>query len=224
VPGDIFDLIKGQEVSLVFDMGNGIKWTVDGKTVVGDNNSDIDLGVSTGSAANPISEDVLADVINNVTGEKYTLNLTLAHNGEFGFTAVMSIGLEEKNAGYYANLFYYNRSAGKLEFMCADQIAKDGTAKLAFTHASDYVIVIDAVSLEPGLADDKASLEPGVADAVTAAPAAVVNPTAVVSPAEASSENNITETGDGTLMTLAFAGLAVSAGLLFVLIRRKRQK
>ncbi len=38
---------------------------------------------------------------------------------------------------------------GELEFICKDQIAEDGTASLAFAHASDYVITVDA-ELEEG--------------------------------------------------------------------------
>jgi hypothetical protein len=130
-------------------MGDGIKWSVDGKSVVNDNISDINFKVYTDEKANAIPNDIMADVINNVTGERYTMNLTLAYDGEFGFTAVMSIGLKEENAGYYANLFYYNKTTNKLDFVCADRIAADGTANLAFTHASDYTIVIDAESLDP---------------------------------------------------------------------------
>ena len=62
---------------------------------------------------------------------------------EFGSTAVRAIGLGKENAGYRANLYYYNKSAGALEFICADEVSADGTVSLAFTHASDYVIVID---------------------------------------------------------------------------------
>jgi hypothetical protein len=151
VPGDIFTQIKGQDVTIVFDMGDGIKWSVDGKTVVNDNIEDINFRVYTGTDANTIPDDIMADVINNVTGESYTMNLTLAYDGEFGFTAVMNIGLDEKNAGYYANLFYYNKTDNKLDFMSADKIAEDGTANLTFTHASDYTIIIDEVSLAPAL-------------------------------------------------------------------------
>lgn len=47
--------------------------------------------------------------------------------------------MDAKNAGLYANLFYYNAAAGKLEFICADKIAADGTANLTFTHASAFI-------------------------------------------------------------------------------------
>lgn len=72
-----------------------------------------------------------------------------SYEGEFGFTAVLSIDLGRENAGLTASLYYYNESTGELEFICKDQIAEDGTASLAFTHASDYVITVDA-ELEEG--------------------------------------------------------------------------
>ena len=56
---------------------------------------------------------------------------------------MLSINLGKENAGYTASL-YYNQGTGGLEFICADEVAEDGTASFAFTHASDYVIVIDA--------------------------------------------------------------------------------
>ena len=71
------------------------------------------------------------------------MNLTLAYDGEFGFTATLTVNMESKNAGLYANLFYYNEQTGELEFISAGQIDPDGNAELVFTHASDYTIVVD---------------------------------------------------------------------------------
>ena len=137
VPGDIFDSIKGKDITITFDMGNGILWSVDGKNITTDKAGDIDFSVKSGVKTVPV------DIINNVTGESYSIQISLAHEGEFGFTAVLSIGLGKENAGYTASLYYYNESTGELEFICKDQIAEDGTVSLAFTHASDYVIAID---------------------------------------------------------------------------------
>ena len=61
-------------------------------------------------------------------------------------SAILSVILEWKpsgSTGLYANMFYFNEKTGELEFICADEIAEDGTAELTFTHASDYAIVID---------------------------------------------------------------------------------
>ena len=137
VPGDIFDSIRGKDITITFDMGNGIIWSVDGKSITTDKAEDIDFSVKTGVNTVPV------DIVNNVTGENYSIQISLAYEGEFGFTAVLSINLGKENAGYTASLYYYNESTGELEFICKDQIAEDGTVSLAFTHASDYVIAID---------------------------------------------------------------------------------
>ena len=137
VPGDIFDSIKGKDITITFDMGDGIIWSVNGKSITIDKAGDIDFSVQTGVNTVPV------DIVNNVTGERYSIQISLAHEGEFGFTAVLSIGLGRENAGYTASLYYYNKSTGELEFICSDEVAEDGTVSLAFTHASDYVIAID---------------------------------------------------------------------------------
>lgn len=49
IQGDVIDAIKGKNVDLVIDMGNGIKWTINGKDVTGSDIGDIDLGVTTGT-------------------------------------------------------------------------------------------------------------------------------------------------------------------------------
>ncbi len=43
------------------------------------------------------------------------MNPLLAYDGEFGFTATLTINMESKNTGLYANMFYYNEQTGKLE-------------------------------------------------------------------------------------------------------------
>ena len=144
VPGDIFDCIKGRDITITFDMGDDILWSVDGKSITTDRAGDIDFSVKTGVSAIPV------DIINNVTGENYSIQISLAYEGEFGFTAVLSIGLGKENAGYTASLYYYNKTTGELEFICKDTVAQDGTVSLSFTHASDYVIAIDGDEEESG--------------------------------------------------------------------------
>ena len=149
VPKDIFDSIKGEDVTLVLDMGNGLSWKINGKDIT-DAAGDIDFGVTVGADA---GKSIPVDVINNVTKERYSMNLSLAYDGEFGFTARLTINMEAKNTGLYANLFYYNEQAGKLEFVSAGLIDEDGNVELEFTHASDYTIVIDAAVMDGGNKD-----------------------------------------------------------------------
>ena len=153
VPKDVIDSIKGKDTTLVLDMGNGLSWKIYGKDIT-DATGDIDFDVTVGADA---GKSIPVDVINNVTGERYSINLTLAYDGEFGFTATLTVNMESKNAGLYANLFYYNEQTGELEFVSAGQIDADGNVELEFTHASDYTIVVDAkIMSDNGQADNKA--------------------------------------------------------------------
>ena len=152
VPKDVIDSIKGKDTTLVLDMGNGLSWKIYGKDIT-DAAGDIDFDVKVGADA---GKSIPVGVINNVTGERSSLNLTLAYDGEFGFTATLTVNMESKNAGLYANLFYYNEQTGELEFISAGQIDPDGNVELVFTHASDYTIVVDTrIMSDNGQADNK---------------------------------------------------------------------
>ena len=152
VPKAVIDSIKGKDTTLVLDMGNGLSWKIYGKDIT-DASGDIDFDVTAGADA---GKSIPVDVINNVTGERSSMNLTLAYDGEFGFTATLTVNMESKNAGLYANLFYYNEQTGELEFISAGQIDPDGNVELVFTHASDYTIVVDAkIMSDNGQADNK---------------------------------------------------------------------
>ena len=152
VPKDVIDSIKGKDTTLVLDMGNGLSWKIYGKDIT-DAAGDIDFDVTVGADA---GKSIPVDVINNVTGERSSLNLILAYDGEFGFTATLTVNMESKNAGLYANLFYYNEQTGELEFISAGQIDPDGNVELVFTHASDYTIVVDAkIMSDNGQTDNK---------------------------------------------------------------------
>ncbi|MCI8527829.1 MAG: LPXTG cell wall anchor domain-containing protein [Lachnospiraceae bacterium] len=136
VPGDIFDCVKGRDITITFDMGNNIIWNVNGKSIVSDRVGDIDFSVKVGTNSIPV------DIIDSVSGEHYSILLSLAHDGEFGFTAILSTNLGKENTGRTASLYYYNRNTGELELLSSDKVAEDGKVSFVFTHASDYVIVI----------------------------------------------------------------------------------
>ena len=140
---EVFEELAGRDVTLEISVPGGIMWTVNGQDIPENAKlSDLDLGVTLDASTIPVS------VINTVTGAVDTIQLSLAHNGEFGFTMILSAPLGKTNAGYWANLYYYNTRTRALEFQSADKIASDGTAEFAFSHASDYAIVIDTDSHE----------------------------------------------------------------------------
>ena len=197
VPGDIFDTIKSRDVTVVFHMGDGITWTVNGRDVTAAGKN-IDLGVVFGGEA---GKTIPVEIINNVTGERYSVNLTLAYDGEFGFRATLTVNMDKKNAGLFANLFYYNEQSGELEFICAGEIDSQGEVGLTFTHASDYTIIVDRQSMEPGVVENP--VNPASAEEISTAGS--FHPVRVF------------------LMALAVIILGV-AGILLVVVRNKTEK
>ena len=138
VPAEIFENVAGKDVDLVFDMGDGLSWSVNGQDIPeGTNLTDLDLGVDLGTDGIPV------DVINAITGEKDSVQITLAYDGEFGFTLTLTAPLGEDNAGYWANLYHYDEDTEAMNFEAAAEIGADGSVSLPLSHASQYAIVID---------------------------------------------------------------------------------
>ena len=139
VPKEIFESVAGKSVEVSFDLEEGLSWTVNGADIPTDADlSDLDLGVTMNSDGIPV------DVIDAVTSESSTtVQMTLAHDGEFGFTMTLSASLGKENAGLWANLYHYDENAKAMTFETAALIDDDGNAALPMRHASQYAIVID---------------------------------------------------------------------------------
>ena len=136
---DAIAAIKGTQKKLVLDMGDGIKWVINGSDVSKVPAKDVNMSVTVDSKKIP--EDVIKAAKIEKDAKK-VVQISLAHEGEFGFKPVLSIDLGKTYAGKYANLYYYNTKTKALEGQMSVKIADDGSALLKFTHASDYVISI----------------------------------------------------------------------------------
>ena len=135
---EVFEELRGQDITLVIELGDGLSWTINGSDIPENAKlADIDLGVTMNSHGIPV------DIINAITGERGSIQLELAHNGAFGFTMTLSAPLGTENAGYWANLYHFDEDTNKMSFETAAKINSDGTASLSFSHASQYAIVID---------------------------------------------------------------------------------
>ena len=141
VPAEIFETLAGQDITLEIALEGGVTWTVNGQDIPADANlDDLDLGVEMDSDGIPV------DVVNSITGERDTVQMTLAHDGDFGFTMTLTAPLGAENAGYWANLYHYDEDAEQLTFETAAEIDADGSVSLSLSHASQYAIVIDTHS------------------------------------------------------------------------------
>lgn len=143
VPAEVFEAVAGKDVTLELDMGGGVKWEINGQDIPADADlTDLDLGVSLNTS------DIPVDVINMVTGEKSTVQLSLAHDGEFGFTLTLTAPVGTENKGLWANLYHYNTTKKQMLFETSAQVDSSGNVALKFTHASEYAIVLDESSHE----------------------------------------------------------------------------
>nr|MDE5741840.1 hypothetical protein [Oscillospiraceae bacterium] len=120
------------DVTVKFTVAGGAYWEINGNNIT--EAKAVDLGVKVNSTLIPESK------VNEFAGDKTTVQLTLRHNGDFGFTGTLNVPVGKANNGKFANLYYYH--GGKFDFVGSSAIS-GGMTKFAFSHASNYLIVID---------------------------------------------------------------------------------
>ena len=197
IPEDVFNSMSGKDVNVVFKVGENATWVVKGKDIKNKLSKAIDLGVTLGKS------DIPSDKIKALAGDNAFIELSLAHDGEFGFTATLRLYVGTQYNGKYANLYYYNEKTGSLEYVKAVKVNADGAVEYEFTHASDYVIVMSNADMKP-------------ADAAPATP-----PTANPTPAD--QKGSSVATGDKTPIAQTAAILIIGGCVLFVAYRRRKR-
>ncbi|MBD5141475.1 MAG: hypothetical protein HDT25_08690 [Ruminococcus sp.] len=120
------------DVTVKFNVAGGAYWEINGSNVT--DAKAVDLGVKVNSNLIPESK------VSEFAGDKTTVQLTLRHNGDFGFTGTLCVPVGKANNGKFANLYYYH--GGQFDFVGSSAIS-GGMTKFAFSHASNYLIVID---------------------------------------------------------------------------------
>ncbi len=139
LPGEVLDELAGSDVTLALDMGDGLFLEIYGGDVPADEEyDDVDLGVALGG------DDIPADVANLVTGESGSVQVSLEHDGSFGFELTLVAPLGEDAAGLVANLYRYDGEAGSLGYEASAQVNGEGVARLPFDHASSWLVALDS--------------------------------------------------------------------------------
>ena len=134
VPREILEAAKGKDVNIILDMG-GYTWTINGRNILASELKDINLEVKFDTNAIPSS------VVKAMAGDNPVRQLSLTHNGDFGFKATLTMNAGAEYSGKYGNLYYYD-SDGKMVFINAGTIDESGNVSLEFSHASDYLLVM----------------------------------------------------------------------------------
>ena len=139
---EIFETIKGKDIEVEVKLDNGMSWNINGKNVESEKLIDVNLTVDVVENVVPVAAIEKVEL----KGEK--IELSLAHTGDFGFTAELKMNVKPENAGKFANRFFYNPDTKQLEFQVAVKIDEKGDAIFTYTHASDYVIILSDVAYE----------------------------------------------------------------------------
>lgn len=135
IPANVFENIKGKDVTVTFKVSDQASWIINGKDITGNVTAPIDLGLVVGTS------DIPKQKVTALADGNETIQLSLNYDGAFGFDGVLRISVGDTYSGKVANLYYYNETTGKFEYYQAVQVKEDGTVDFAFSHASDYVIV-----------------------------------------------------------------------------------
>ena len=135
---------KTNHSELVLGMDNGTIWTIQGSSV-SDPSRDVDMAVILNADAIP------ADTLQSLETEAPDYHqFLLAHEGDFGFAANLSMYIDTKDAGKYANLFYYNTGTNAMEHIDTCMIDSQGNASFMLNHASAYAITVNRVKYTGG--------------------------------------------------------------------------
>lgn len=139
VPRSILESLEDKDVTLNLDMGNGVVWSIKGTNV--DDAKTINLKVTLDT--DTVSSQVISDAIKSGEIKQFSL----VQNGSLGVTATMKLAVGTDYNNKIASLFYYNKSKRKLELQSVGRVDSTGNVNLIFTHASDYVLVLDSVPI-----------------------------------------------------------------------------
>lgn len=151
IKADVFEAAKEKKVTLELKLENGVKWEIKAETI-GDAAVDVNINVELNTSNVP------AESVDAVASGKSSMQISLAHNGSFGFEANITIPVAPANNGKVANLFHFNN--GALEFVASVTVS-NGEATLPFSHASEYVIVFDEKSMGASDSSSDSASAPG---------------------------------------------------------------
>lgn len=134
VSHEVLEAAKGKDVTIELNMGD-YTWTLNGKDIVAQNLKDINLEVKLHTDGIP------SKTVQELAGDDPAMQISLTHEGSFGFQATLTINAGREYAGKYGNLYWYD-SNERMVFVDAGVIQPNGEISLVFSHASDYVLVM----------------------------------------------------------------------------------
>ncbi|MBQ7989862.1 MAG: hypothetical protein IJ080_03030 [Oscillospiraceae bacterium] len=138
VDAEILKWIKGYDLNLVFVLGNGARWTINGNDVKGQPKS---MSIVTEYNIKYIPADVSKSV---KAAAVSTAQVGLGNTfGALQVPADVSLKLSKKRAGYSATLYYYNKDTGALNAVGTTTINSSGYATFSIIEGGAYLVAIN---------------------------------------------------------------------------------
>ena len=158
VPKNVFEVIKGYNIEVVFKLNDGNAWKVNGNNITGSMLTAIDFAINYSNQMVPKEqlEALLgAEAASKVSASQFSVK----YNETIGYDAILILDLnrqinalkENKNlqelaqidkGKIIANLFSYDQGTGKLNLQSVDRVSVDGKADFSLGSNSEYVVIL----------------------------------------------------------------------------------
>lgn len=151
VPVAAFEAAQATNTELILDVAPDMAWSIMPSQITGAK-QDVDMGIKQNTQ--DIPRDKIASIETDGAVEK---EFTINHDGDFGFTANLTVRLNAADAGQTARLYYYNPSSDQMELIDYAVINEYGEATFAMTHASSYAVSVSKTAVASAGTEDTTS-------------------------------------------------------------------
>lgn len=165
LPEEIESCIKNRNVNLVLKMENGVSWTINGMNI--EKPSAADMEVSTAPRKS------LADLADSLSSERKAIPVKLYQSGGFGFSADLTVELNDRYNGYCASLYSRSRKTGDAEYISSSTV-ENGKARISFSKYSDsseYAVIFTSEPVTEDISSNAGIAVPSVPADTGAMPA-----------------------------------------------------
>lgn len=138
VPNTIVKTLQDGNGNLAMHTGAGVTFSISAADIP-QNRADGSINLTVNSGSVKIPADQLKE---KTAGAAASRQISMADRGSFGMNVNMHFSLGKENAEKYANLYYYNETSGRLEYLGSYHINSDGQAMFGITGGADFLLTV----------------------------------------------------------------------------------
>lgn len=158
VPKNVFEVMKGYNIEVVFKLKDGNAWIVNGNNITESILSDTDFTV-TYQDEMLLKEQLEALLGAEAASKVSARQFSLMYNEKMGYNAILSLDLKHQldalkeneslqelakidTDKIIANLFSYDKLTGEFILQSVDRVSADGKADFSLSDSSDYIVIL----------------------------------------------------------------------------------